>query len=255
MGELIKEQIGRRFTRALATYDRHAEAQQRICRRLVDMLLRTGRREWGRALEIGCGSGGFTRELHAHIRVGEWTLNDLCPGSREWVAPIFSDKEQPLFRMGDAEQLAFEGPYDLVASASALQWMRDLPAFLAKLAACLRPSGVLLFNTFAPDNLPEIRTLAGSGLLYPAAETLRAWLAPHFRLLEEREEAIRLSFGSPMEVLRHLKYTGVTATGAGTAWTRGRQEAFCRDYRALFGEEGGTVSLTYRPRYLLAVRK
>ena len=74
--------VRRRFARAAATYDAHAEAQQRICRHLVEMLPDDELGRFRRVLEIGCGSGCLTRALMARIDGGDWTLNDLCEFDR-----------------------------------------------------------------------------------------------------------------------------------------------------------------------------
>ncbi len=256
MEPIEQTQIRRRFTRALSTYNRHAQAQQTICRRLADLLAAYAGNRFQRVLEIGCGSGGFTRLLQTQCTVDEWLINDLCPDCRETVEALFPPSGPSCrFLPGDAEQLAFPGKYDLIASASAVQWMKHLPAFFEKLAGCLAPGGVWLFNTFAPGNLHEIRQLTGKGLDYPPTDRLREWLLPRFRLLHTEEATLRLTFPGPEEVLKHLKYTGVTATGCHAPWTRRIQAEFCRQYRALFSTEQQQVTLTYRPVYLLAVKK
>ena len=86
--------------------------------------------------------------------------------------------------------------------------MKDLPRFLHKLSSILSPGGILAFNTFTPDNLHEIKELTGEGLTYPTAVQLREWLSADFRIVHEEEGNIALTFRHPLEVLRHLKYTG-----------------------------------------------
>lgn len=256
MESIEQAQIRRRFTRALSTYNRHAQAQQTICCHLADLLAPYTGNRFQHVLEIGCGSGGFTRLLQTRCTVGEWTINDLCPDCQSIVESLFPPSgPRCRFLPGDAEQLPFPGKYDLIASASAFQWMKHLPAFFEKLADCLVPGGVLLFNTFAPGNLSEIRQLTGKGLEYPPVEQLSAWLLPHFRIVHREETTLRLTFSGPEEVLKHLKYTGVTATGSHLPWTRRIQAEFCRQYRALFSTPQQQVTLTYRPVYLLAVKK
>ena len=201
MEVIEQERIRRRFSQAVNTYDDHAEAQKRICAHLVQLLTVYTSSHFRRVLEIGCGSGGFTRLLKQECQIEEWVLND------------------PLFLAGDAERLAFPGTFDLIASASALQWMKDLPRFLHKLSSTLSPGGILAFNTFTPDNLHEIKELTGEGLTYPTAGQLREWLSTYFRIVHEEEGNIALTFRHPLEVLRHLKYTGVTAN-ASRVWTR-----------------------------------
>ena len=158
-------------------------------------------------LEIGCGSGGFTRLLKQECQIEEWVLNDLCETWQSAIEELFPSAP-PLFLAGDAERLAFPGTFDLIASASALQWMKDLPRFLHKLSSTLSPGGILAFNTFTPDNLHEIKELTGEGLTYPTAGQLREWLSTYFRIVHEEEGNIALTFQHPLEVLRHLKYTG-----------------------------------------------
>lgn len=247
------ERIISRFTRALDTYDRHADAQQQICRRLTGLLSCHTDMHFRRSLEIGCGTGGFTRLLKECCVIDEWLLNDLCEACRPKIATLFSG-QSPLFIPGDAEEVAFPGRFDLIVSASAFQWIRKPATFLHKLAGMLSPGGTLLFNTFAPGNLAEIRQLTGRGLDYPSTGQLTEWLAEDFQILYIREEEIILTFTTPLDVLRHLKNTGVTATSNG-AWTRGRQETFCQDYIRLFHTATNEVKLTYRPLYVLAVKK
>lgn len=254
METIEQNRIRQRFSRALSTYREHAVAQQRISKYLASLLLVYTHASFKRVLEIGCGNGGFTRELKRYARIEKWEVNDLCGDCFPAIQSLFPNVS-PTFWAGDAASLSFSGSYDLIASASAFQWMEDLPSFLRKLAVLLEPSGVLLFNTFTAGNLKEIKQLTGKGLVYPTQQQIRSWLEPSFEILHEEENSIPLSFPSPMDVLRHLKYTGVTATADGTAWTRGRQEAFCNRYRQLFATETKEVILTYQPLYVLAVKK
>lgn len=247
------ERIITRFSRALDSYDRYAEAQQQICRKLTALLSRYTGMHFQRALEIGCGTGGFTHLLKESCVIDEWYLNDLCEGCYEKIARLFPG-QSIAFIAGNAEEIPFPGNLDLIASASAFQWMKEPVTFLHKLAEMLTPNGTLVFNTFAPGNLAEIKKLTGKGLDYPTPEQLTEWLTADFNLLHLRQEEIVLTFDTPLDVLRHLKYTGVTATSDG-CWTRRLQENFCHNYTSLYGTKDHKVTLTYCPVYVLAVKK
>ena len=254
MEAIETKQIHIRFTRALSSYDNHADAQHRISRKLASLLPHQANVRYKRMLEIGCGTGGFTGVLKQQCHIDEWILNDLCEDCQEKIEQLFPGSP-PRFIAGDAETLSFPGKFDLIASASVFQWMKEPETFLHKLSGLLMQQGLLLFSTFVPGNLYEIKKLTGKGLVYPTSDTLVGWLSTaDFNLLHQEEDTIVLTFKTPLDVLRHLKATGVTATGNG-CWTKGQQESFCRQYVEQFATTDGQVTLTYRPFYILATKK
>lgn len=204
-----------------------------------------------RILEVGSGTGGYTRLLSSYFRAGEWVLNDLCDNGIANYA--FLAGQTVHFMSGDAEQLEFPGAFDLVTSASAIQWFEDPGAFISRVSGQLLPGGVLLFNTFGKKNLQEVRSLTGKGLDYPSVEEVGRWIPSGFEIRELSEEEITLRFDNPHQVLRHLKYTGVTATGSGT-WSRAGLQQFSEGYIRMYSEENSVV-LTFHPIYVLAIKK
>ncbi|MDH6343001.1 malonyl-CoA O-methyltransferase [Parabacteroides sp. PFB2-12] len=249
---MTQQQIAHRFSRALSTYDRHAIVQQHICHHLIHLLDKQGRKEFPRLLEIGCGSAYFTRLLHQYSQVEEWVINDLCPDCEPGIRSLLQGEEVQ-FMAGDASHLLFPGKFDLIASASAIQWIENLPAFIEQIASLLPSGGLFLGNVFAPDNLQEIKELTGQGLSYPTLAEWEAWLSPYFHIHHLQEEQNRLTFQHPTEVLKHLKYTGVTATNS-APWTRKQLERFTDQYLERFSCPEG-VPLTYRPLYIVAERR
>ena len=57
MEAIETKQIHIRFTRALSSYDNHADAQHRISRKLASLLPHQANVRYKRMLEIGCGTG------------------------------------------------------------------------------------------------------------------------------------------------------------------------------------------------------
>lgn len=247
-----KDRIQKCFHKAYATYDGYAVAQQQIQQKLAALLCRTGKMRFRRILEIGSGTGGFTQQLALYCKAEEWVLNDLCDNGIANYA--FLSGQTMHFMSGDAETLEFPGEFDLVASASAFQWFEHPGEFISRICSQLHARGVLLFNTFGKKNMQEVGNLTGIGLKYPSVEEVGSWIPSGFEVRELSEEEITLRFGDPLEVLRHLKYTGVTAAGSGRNWTRNRLQRFSEDYIRMYSD-GASVTLTFHPVYVLAVKK
>lgn len=247
------DKIKRRFSRAAESYERNAKAQKMICEYLAALIDEVVGAEFNRLLEVGCGSGSLTKAMMRRLSIEKWVVNDLCESWRESIE-LALDSTKHQFIVGDIESINIEGNFNIIASASALQWIKDLPELFRKFSSMLTDDGLLAFNTYMPDNLHEIKALTGEGLHYPTKRELLDWISERFELLYEEDQTIQLTFSSPLDVLRHLKRTGVTANSS-SVWTRGRQQRFCDDYIDFFPSADGGVTLTYRPLYILARRR
>ena len=133
-----------------------------------------------------------------------------------------------------------------------MQWFEDPERFIRRCHDLLAPGGILALSTFGPDNLHEIRSITSSGLDYPPLERLRQMLSSAGLVtVTAEEESIVLDFPSAIEVLRHLKHTGVNGITR-TSWTPARLARFSDEYMLRFGTPDGNVTLTYHPVYLIA---
>ena len=246
------ELLVNRFARAIATYERQAVVQREAAERLASLMGRELRVLAPRILEIGCGTGLLTRRLVSRFAPSEIVLNDLCPD----MGICFSNLPRSRFVPGDAQCLDFPGRFDAIASASVVQWFSDLSAFAKKCANALAKGGVLALSAFGPDTLPEIAALTGRGLTYPDPEAFAAVFAEYFEPRHIGREHRRLVFSDASAVLRHLKETGVTATGGSDGpWTRSRLAALTADYAKRFPAAEGGVVLTYDPCWFVGVRR
>lgn len=248
-----KQRIAARFAAATPHYDRHAEAQKIIHGELDKWLALYAPERVAQILEIGCGTGLFSRLLAQRFPQAKLVLNDLdaaCAPDGPHNRP--SETE---YRFGDAEAIDLGSGYDIIASASALQWLAQPEAFIRRTAQMLVSDGLLLFNTFTPDNLHPIRTLTGSGLHYPTAAEWADWLQRDYDILAIEQRTITLAFDTPRDALRHLQYTGVTATHTDFVWTKQRLHTFETQYRAHHALADGRVGLDYTPLYIAARKK
>ncbi len=250
-----KEIIARSFRRGKATYDKHADIQKGVSRKLVRMLAAYPDIRYGRVLEIGCCTGSLTEMLLAALPVEKLYLNDLVPDFYEDVQRRLGDEAvvEISAMFGDIEKLHLPSDLDLVVSSATFQWLTDLPALFHNIAASLRSKGALAFSIFGPGTLAEFKTVTGIGLEYQAIDTILDMLAADFDI--EQEESIReqLFFPSPREVLRHLQATGVGGVRE-HRWTPKALREFEKKYSLEFGGEAG-VPVTYMSSSIVAIKK
>lgn len=251
MAGIDKTLVQRRFRRSAASYRKAALVQRETARKLLDHFhLAAGEREFDRILEIGAGDGVLTELVETRFDYRELVLLDLVP---EWE-PFHRERPRCRFLAGDVETVELPGPFDLILSNAVFQWVEDLDRLFRRLAEALRPGGWLGFSTFGPANLREIAELTGRGLRYPAPAELDARLGSRFEPVARHEELHRLEFDSPLEILRHLKATGVTATGVPARWTGANLRSFEEEYRK-FRLENGRFPLTYHPILYIARKR
>ncbi|MFH1130065.1 MAG: polysaccharide deacetylase family protein [Pseudomonadota bacterium] len=98
-------------------------------------------------LEIGAGTGRFTLELAK--RAQKVVANDLSQrmlvqlAHKAQAANVTNIKIRP----GSIQKIEMGGPYDLICSFSAFEYVSDLPALLGHIANNLAPGGSLFFTT------------------------------------------------------------------------------------------------------------
>lgn len=240
--------IQSRFESAASTYEQEGLIQDRIARRLNEMVPDQPADECRRILEIGCGTGKLTRLLVERFPQARFTLNDLSPEMKRHVEGL--PFEQLDFVAGDAERIDFAGPYDLIVSASTIQWFTDLEGFLKRISSRISDSGTIAFSSFVAGNLPEIRTLASVEMPYWQYDDLQRLFSRYFQLDTFARESYTLLFDTPVDLLRHLRNTGVT----GTPGNRHKGFNFIKRYRETFGE-AHSCTLTYCPVYIIAHKK
>jgi malonyl-CoA O-methyltransferase len=82
------------------------------------------------------------------------------------------------FAQMDGAHPTIPGPFDLICSSLAMQWIPDLAGAVARLRSLLSPNGKLVFNTLAQGSFAQWRAAYGDerpGIPeYPSPEMLRA---------------------------------------------------------------------------------
>lgn len=243
-----KSLVGRRFSAARETYRRGASVQRRVAESLwsrVEPLIE-GKRDFGRIIEVGAGTGVLTELYEMALTCGGcrwsslelWDLAEhfgMLPSNASWLT---CDAETCI-RSVEPESV------NLLLSSSTLQWFHSPERFVAEAYRVLRKGGIAAFALYGEGTFSQLRELTGVSLRYPSLATLKAAL-PADAIIEVGEtESISMDFASPKELLRHLRETGVNGASESSPALALR---IARHYPA---SPDGRYRLSYCPLYLI----
>jgi malonyl-CoA O-methyltransferase len=152
-----KRQARRAFSRAADRYDEVAELQRETARRMLDRLEYI-RHQPSLVLDVGAGTGEATQSLMRRYPSAQVIALDFALPMLQQARQRQPSAAPPHCLCGDAEQLPLaDASVDMIFSNATLQWCNDLSATFREFLRVLRPNGMLLFSTFGPDTLVELR--------------------------------------------------------------------------------------------------
>jgi len=157
LNPLDKKQVRRSFERAAGSYDEAAVVQRRMVDELIARLeiIKVAPQT---ILDVGCGTGYARPLLTRRFPRAHYLGSDVAPGmlrrARPWGWRL---RRNTGWFCGDLERLPLaDKSVDLVFCSAVLQWC-DPEAAFTEMHRVLRPDGVLMFSTFGPDTLRELR--------------------------------------------------------------------------------------------------
>jgi trans-aconitate 2-methyltransferase len=179
-------------------YERFRDERSRPFFDLLDLVqLRSGMR----VVDLGCGTGELTREMHRRLSARETIGIDNSPAMLAKSADFAGDGLR--FEQGDIGAFESEEDFDLVFSNAALQWVPDHEPLFRRLTAALTQRGQLAVQMPANNDHPSHLTAFAISGEPPFREALggyeRQWpvLAPEayatlLHRLGFREQHVRL---------------------------------------------------------------
>ncbi len=222
--------IAQSFAASAPSYDAHAEPQRavagRLARLLPDLIA-------PRVIELGCGTGLFSRHLMARYPDGRFTFSDLTPAMLDQCRQALAPSERVTFEVIDAGCLNGEGEFDLVALSMTLHWLTDPLASLQRLRGLLSPRGVLLYATLGSGCFAEWRDVL-------AREALPSGLIEMPPLPGLIAEERLVSDGGALSFLRAMKAVGGLTPRPG--YRPLPPGALRRAIRTLDAQHGGRVT-------------
>ncbi|GBG15447.1 malonyl-CoA O-methyltransferase [Novimethylophilus kurashikiensis] len=171
--QIDKRYLRRSFSRAAQSYDAAAVMQREVFERMFSRLDLV-KLSPGRALDAGCGTGWGIQRLAERYPQSQLLALDIAPqmlamaaSRRGWMERLPWKRRQG-YICGDIEALPLAAnSVDLVWSNLAIQWCNDLDLTFGEFHRVMRPDGLLMFSTFGPDTLMELRAASAGDEEHP----------------------------------------------------------------------------------------
>lgn len=160
-----KRQLRAAFERAAGSYDQAAVLQREISNRMLARLEYI-KYQPGVILDAGSGTGYGTQQLVKRYPQSRLIAVDIAwsmltharPNTAWWQRLLPLQQQRSDYVCGDIEQLPFKNEsVGMIWSNLALQWCNNLEHTFAEMHRILRADGLLMFSTFGPDTLKELR--------------------------------------------------------------------------------------------------
>ena len=158
----LSSEVSKSFNDIAIYYDNHAKVQQEIGARLFSRLdyIKSSPRF---ILDLGCGTGGFSKLLKKKYPAATIIAIDLAHNML-----LRAQKKQRFYRHwslinGDILQLPIaDNAIGLIFANQVIHWVKSLPALFTELLRVMQPNGCLLFSTLGPETFKEIRQTWGT---------------------------------------------------------------------------------------------
>ena len=155
---LDKALVRKDFQRVVGSYDQAAVIQHEVGRRVLERL-RYIKHKPRIILDIGCGTGRSTKALIKRYAKSKVVALDLSDAMLCKTRSNCGRLRRPSLLCADAETLPVRADcIDLVHSNLSFQWCNDLQRLFAELHRVSKAGALLMFTTFGPDTLKELRS-------------------------------------------------------------------------------------------------
>ncbi len=156
MNQSEKRRIQQHFDAKASQYESSAILQQEVCKRMLERLDLVSLKPQN-ILDVGTGTGWGMQGLMQRYKSAQVFALDLSLPMLQQSRRKGGWLRKPGLICGDAEKLPLaDESVDLIFSNLMLQWCHA-PAVFAEFKRILKPGGLLMFSSFGPDTLKELR--------------------------------------------------------------------------------------------------
>ena len=202
---LDKARVRASFDHAARSYDAAAILQAEVRARMqsrLDLIKITP----GTILDAGAGTGHAARALAKRYAGSQVVKLDLALGMLQqsamtvpWWRRFICQPQNAV--CADIEQLPLaNSSIDMIWSSLVIQWCNDLDAAFSGMSRVLRSEGLLMFSTFGPDTLKELRAAT-------AADPDHVHVSRFIDMHDIGDALVRNGFTAPVLDVEHFVLT------------------------------------------------
>jgi malonyl-CoA O-methyltransferase len=242
-----KKMISGNFSKSAVTYEDHAAVQKKCAEKLIDLI---DLDYFPRILEIGCGTGVYTRLLAERYPDAEITAIDISEQMIK-TAKEKTKSETVRFEVSDGENFGQEKKFDLITSNASFQWFENLDTAFLSFSENLSTEGVLCFSMYGPETFREFKEVLGAhrgqrqwltSSRFAEKEEIRGFLNRYFKRFELWEESYNVDFFSIWDFLQNIKKSGARGEGLKGAFLG---KYAIREMEKTYIEKFGAVTATH----------
>lgn len=154
----VYNEISKSFNKCALEYELAAKVQHEIGQRLFERLQYLNITP-NRILDLGCGSGQFTRELALMYPKAQVIGLDFAQAMLIQAKGKQSWRRKWSLINADMRNMPFSnGVIDLIFANQVIHWGNSLPHIFRELNRVMKANGCLMFTTLGPDTFKELKS-------------------------------------------------------------------------------------------------
>ncbi|MDH5761592.1 MAG: methyltransferase domain-containing protein [Nitrospinota bacterium] len=225
------------FSKHVKSYDRHAQLQRSMAERLAALVPNPFHQK---ILEIGCGTGVFTRHLLARSP-SVIILNDIAPLMVDYLKEHLEVPSHTKYLVGNAETIPVP-KVRLITGNAVFQWFQNPDLTLQRFHTALEKNGYIAFSTFGPKTLEEFRNTAhfqGPTHLLSQKQWKTTLTRAGFKLITFETEIRQIFFQNTQSLIKNLQQIGAAPL---RMFKPGELKQLIRDYDREYSSPQGVYT-------------
>jgi len=209
-----KNKVRQSFASAANSYDELATLQRKVGLKLLQNF--SEKRSSDLVVDVGCGTGFLTQQLIDREFSGQIMAMDIALSMVQKTKVKTAGIQNVNYFCADAEFIPLKAKsVDTILSNLALQWCQNLVAVFSGFKQVLKQEGQLVFSTFGPSTLQELKQAWSEvdnythvNEFYSADEINNFLECAGFKNIKIVKKSYQSQYTSVIELMRELKGIG-----------------------------------------------